>query len=97
MGENDNTQLRGKIKNLQLEIKKHGEPKLPMTRFSRMHPIYDLHEYGRWVAAPGHYCSQHPLYVKAQAGGLQTGGETNVPIQKCGSKRTHYEPSRKGT
>lgn len=50
-----------------------------MTRFSRMHPIYDLHEYGRWVAAPGHYCSQHPLIVKASAGGLQTGGEALRP------------------
>ena len=30
---------------------------------------------GRWVAAPCFSCSQRPPYVKAQAGGLQSGKE----------------------
>ena len=34
-------------------------------RFSRNASDYDLHDNGRWVAAPDHYCSQHPSIVKA--------------------------------
>ena len=35
---------------------------------------------GRWVAAPSLSCSQRPPVVKAQAGGLQSGKETNIPL-----------------
>jgi len=36
-----------------------------------LHPIMTCTN-GRWDAAPGHYCSQHPSIVKAWTGGLQT-------------------------
>jgi len=36
-----------------------------------LHPIMTC-TIGRWDAAPGHYCSQHPSIVKAWTGGLQT-------------------------
>jgi hypothetical protein len=62
--------------------KNMGSRSSPCTRFSRNASDYDLHENGRWVAAPDHYCSQHPPSVKAGAGGLQTGKETNVPNKK---------------
>ena len=66
-----------------------------------MHPLrpyasnYDLHALAGGLPLCPFTAPNIHLKSKQQAGGLQTGKETNIPIQKCGSKRTHYAPSRK--
>ena len=85
-------------KNIQIicgNIKKHGEQSSPCTRFSRDASDYDLHEKAGGmplfaITAPNiHLSSKRRREVCKQT------EKSNVPIKKCGSKRTHHAPSRK--
>ena len=56
---------------------------------------YDLHQKAGGLPLASITAPNVRLPSWRKAGGLQTGNETNVPINKCGSKRTHYAPGRK--
>ena len=76
------------------KIKKRGA-EAPAPRFSRMHLDYDLHEMAggsplTTISAP----NVHPSSKRGREV-CDPAGKSNVPIQKCGSKRAHYAPSRK--
>ena len=66
-------------------------------RFSRNASNYDLHEKAGGMPLPTitapsiHHPSKRGREVCKQA------GKSNVPIRKCGSKRTRYAPSRRLT
>ena len=68
---------------------------LRAPRFGRNASIYDLHEKAgglplQTITAPNiHLMSKHRREVCKQA------GKSNIPVIKCGSKWTHYAPSRK--
>ena len=77
--------------------KKTGGTEVPpaIPRFGRNASDYDLHEMAGGLpltilTAPNvHHRSKQGREV------CKPMGKSNVPIIKCGSKRTHYAPSRK--
>ena len=70
--------------------------KLPIhTRFGRNASDYDLHETAGGLPLPIITAPNIHLSSKRRREVCKQTGKSNIPNIKCGSKRTHYAPSRR--
>lgn len=58
-----------------------------------LEPIYNLHEFGRWVASSRFHCFQHPLAIACGRPAILR-ESSGIPYMRCGFKKAFHAHSR---